>query len=183
MRKLLLLLALFALPLFASTYGTIIIRDGDRRYVDGNTDEIGVAGLGRHYVYFTRDGVAYTIDDDATLAQIRRIVKPQTELGEQQAKLGAEQAALGAKQAALGAKQAALGVQQAAAGSSARQRELGEQQRELGRQQRELSEQQRPLGEQQRILGEKQRGASRAARRQFEQLFDDAIRNGVAKRR
>src|SRR5215210_2788051 len=130
MRKLaFLLLVLFALPLFASTYGKIVIRDGDRQFVD--SDDVDVAGLGRHYAYFVRDGVAYVIDDANTLATIRRIVKPQEELGAQQAKLGAQQAALGAKQAALGAKQAALGAQQATAGSSSRQRELSVQQREL----------------------------------------------------
>jgi hypothetical protein len=183
MRKLApLFLALLALPLFAAQYGTVVIRDGDRQYADGFRDDTDLPEGGR-YAYFERDGVGYMIRDEATLARLRKIVKPQEELGEQQAKVGAEQAALGAKQAALGARQAALGMQQASAGSSARQRELGAQQHALAEQQRELARQQEPFAEQQRILGQKQREAGRVARRQFEKVFDEAIRSGVAKRR
>lgn len=185
MRKFaLLLLALAAFPLCAATYGTIVFRDGDRHYTDGDSDDADHAtGLGRYYAFFERDGVAYVIDDESALARIRKIVKPQTELGRQQAKLGTQQAALGMKQAALGAKQAALGAQQAATTSGARSRALAGKQRELSDQQRDLSDQQRPLGEQQRVLGAKQREASREARQLLEQLFDDAVRDGVAKRR
>src|SRR5215210_5985163 len=144
MRKLALLLALFALPLLAHD-GTIIFRDGDHSYVDGDSDVDDRADLGRHYALFTRDGVRYVIHDAATLERVRKIIGPQIELGKQQAKLGGEQAALGAKQAALGAKQAALGAQQAATRSTERARELAAGQRELAGQQQELAEQQRPL--------------------------------------
>lgn len=185
MRKLaLLLLIAFALSSFAATYGTIVIRDGDHHYADGDSDDFAeVANLGRQYAFFERDGVGYVIRDVDTLARIRKIVKPQTDLGRQQAKLGSEQAALGAKQAALGVKQAALGMKQAATTSSVQARELSAQQSDLSRQQQKLSEQQVPLGEQQRVLGEKQSDAAKASRRQLEKLFEDAIRNGLAKRR
>jgi hypothetical protein len=184
MRKLaLLFLVAFALPSFAATYGPIVIRDGDHHYADGDSDDFAeTANLG-HYAFFERDGVGYVIRDVDTLARIRQIVKPQADLGRQQAKVGSEQAALGAKQAALGVKQAALGMKQAATSNDVRARELVEQQRDLSRQQQKLSEQQMPLAEQQRVLGEKQSDAAKASRRQLEKLFDDAIRNGLAKRR
>jgi hypothetical protein len=184
MRKLAFLFALFALPLFAHDDETIIFRDGDHSYIQNDHDsDLDRADLGRHYALFTRGGNTYVIHDAATLERVRKIIAPQVELGKQQAKLGGEQAALGAKQAALGAKQAALGAKQAAAGSSERQRELAAGQRELAEQQRELAEQQRPLAEQQRALGEKQREAGRRARQRLDELFDDALRSGVAKRR
>ena len=185
MRKLaLLILAVFTLPLFAATYGAIVIRDGERQYSHGDSRDLAeTADLGRQYAYFERDGLGYVIRDVDTLARIHEIVQPQVDLGEQQAKLGAEQAALGARQAALGAKQAALGMKQAASASSDHARELAEQQRELGRQQQKLAEQQRPLGAQQRVLGEKQREAAKTARKQLEKLFEDAVRSGLAKRR
>ena len=185
MRKLaLVLLALVAFPSLAASYGTIVIRDGDRQYSQGDSHDIAAsASLGRRYAFFERDGVGYVIRDADTLARTRRIIKPQEDLGEQQAKLGAEQAALGAKQAALGAKQAALGMQQAAAGSGARARELAAQQNELARAQEKLAAQQQPLAAQQRVLGEKQRDAAKIARRELEALFENAVRNGVATRR
>jgi hypothetical protein len=184
MRKLaFLLLVAVALPSFAATYGTVVIRDGDHQYSQGDSREIGrTANLGQRYAFFERDGVAYVIRDADTLVRIRAVIKPQEDLGERQAKLGAEQAALGAQQAALGAKQAALGLQEAASASSARSKELGARQRELARQQEKLAAQQEPLAEQQRVLGEKQHEASKVARRQLEKLFEDAIRSGIAKR-
>jgi hypothetical protein len=163
---------------------TIVIRDGDRHYLDGDSDDVAeTASLGRQYAFFERDGVGYVIRDVDALARIRKIVKPQADLGRQQAKLGSKQAALGAKQAALGVRQAALGMKQAATSSSVQARELTEQQRDLSREQQKLSEQQMPLGEQQRVLGEKQRDAGKTARQQLEKLFEDAIRSGLAKRR
>jgi hypothetical protein len=185
MRKLaLLFLVAFAMSSFAATYGTIVIRDGDHHYTLGNSDDFAeIANLGRQDAFFERDGVGYVIRDVDTLARIRKIVKPQADLGRQQAKVGSEQAALGAKQAALGVKQAALGMKQAATNSSVQARELTEQQRDLSRQQQKLSDQQEPLGEQQRVLAEKQSEAAKASRRQLEKLFEDAIRTGLAKRR
>ena len=139
--------------------------------------------LGDRYAFFIRDGVGYVIRDAATLSRLREIIKPQEDLGQQQAKVGAEQAAIGAKQAALGAKQAALGLQQAAAGGGERAAELAAQQRHLARQQEALADQQEPLAAQQRVLGEKQHAASKVARRALETLFDDSLRNGIARRR
>jgi hypothetical protein len=181
----LLLVTAVAIPSFAAArYGNIVIRDGDRYYADGASDDFAEeTALGKQYASFQRDGVAYVIRDAATLTRIRQIVKPQEEIGRQQAKLGAEQAALGAKQAALGVKQAALGVQQAATTSTARMNELAQQQNALSRQQQKLSDQQQPLGEQQRALGEKQREAAKKSKRELEVLFEDAIRTGVARRR
>ncbi|MBC7821545.1 MAG: hypothetical protein IAG10_32060 [Planctomycetaceae bacterium] len=71
MRKLaLLFLVAFALPSFAATYGTIVIRDGDRHYADGDSDDFAeTANLGRQYAFFERDGVGYVIRDVDTLAR------------------------------------------------------------------------------------------------------------------
>lgn len=176
-----LLAAAVALPSFAATWGTVVIRDGDRQYAHGDSRDVGrTTDLGTRYAFFERDGVAYVIRDAATLARTYEIIKPQEALGRQQAKLGAEQAALGAKQAALGAKQAALGIRQAAAPGDA---QLAAQQHALAEQQKLLADQQQPLARQQHALGEKQHAASKVALRELQKLFEDAIRRGVATRR
>ncbi|HVG25873.1 MAG TPA: hypothetical protein VND45_17075 [Thermoanaerobaculia bacterium] len=172
---------LLLLTLLAATYDNIAIHDNGRSYMEmrGNRE---LSDLGGRYAYFERDGVAYVIRDAATLDQLRAILRPQVELGEQQAALGRQQAALGEKQAAIGQRQAELGMQQVGA-SGERSRRLHVRQRELAAQQSELADQQRPLGEQQRVLGARQREASRVAKPKLEKIFADAIRTGIAKKR
>jgi len=181
MRILLLAFAL-ALPLFAATYENVVIRDGDHSYIDGDGRDVHASTLGRHYATFERDGVGYIIRDEATLARLRKAMQPQLKLGREQARLGEQQAELGARQAALGTRQAALGTQQAISRAD-QSRRFEAQQQELARQQEKLADEQRPLADAQRVLADKQRVAAREGRRQIEKIFDEAIRNGIAKRR
>jgi beta-lactamase regulating signal transducer with metallopeptidase domain len=57
------------------------------------------------FLWFTRDGKAYFIDDPATLAQIEAMYKPMEDLGRQQEELGKKQEALGEQQEELGRQQ------------------------------------------------------------------------------
>jgi ribosomal protein L44E len=182
MRKLAFLLLAFALPLFADTFQNVVIRDSNRSFSDGDADDL--AGLGRRYASFERDGVRYVIRDEATLARLLKELQPQVDLGHEQAEIGGQQAKLGQKQAELGQQQAAIGAQQAAHWNDRELAgELQEKQRRLQRRQEELADQQRPLAEQQRVLAEKQREASRRAKVRMAAIFEEALRNGVAKRR
>jgi hypothetical protein len=175
-------LALLAGTAVAATVENIIIKDGNYGYVNGDGDYGSLKSYGSRYAAFELDGTRYVITDDATLDKIGVVLEPQTELGKRQAALGEKQAALGRRQAELGREQAELGRQQAAAapyaqdGLSERQRELGEKQRILGDRQRELGDRQRELGEEQRELGKK-------AEKALENIFRNAVRNGVAQRR
>jgi hypothetical protein len=186
MRKLALLLLVMvfalALPAVAATFENVLIRNGDQSFMDGNSDDMDVSGLGRHYAYFERNGVAYAIRDTATLGRLSKLLEPQRALGREQARVGEQQAALGQKQAALGAKQAALGAEQVDA-RGAHARELARRQEELADRQRELADQQQPLAAEQRRLAGRQREAARIARPQLEKIFEEAIRSGVAQRR
>lgn len=184
MRKLAFLLLAFALPLFAATFENVVIRDGSTSYSDGEVGSSDLAGLGRRFAYFERGGAGYVIRDEATLARILKEIQPQIDLGDEQARVGGQQAKLGQKQAELGQQQAAIGAQQATHWKDREySRELQEKQRRLQRRQEELAEQQRPLAEQQRVLAERQREASRRAKLRLAAIFDEALRNGVAKRR
>ena len=182
MRKLALLLLVFALPASAATFGTVIIRNGDHSFTQGRADDADLSGLGRRYAYFERNGVAWVIRDAATLERLHQLLEPQRALGREQARVGEQQAAVGAKQAAIGVKQAALGAEQIHA-RGAHARELARRQSELADRQRELADEQEPLAEQQRELAAKQREALRVARPQLEKIFEDAIRSGIAVRR
>jgi bla regulator protein BlaR1 len=172
----------FLLTLLAATFQNVVIHDGPRSYIDGDSSLRHLSDLGDHYAYFERDGAGYVIHDAATLAKLRTILRPQVDLGAQQAELGQRQAELGQKQAELGQRQASIGLEQIDARGERAQR-LQRRQRELGEEQSALAEQQRPLAEQQRQLAAKQREAARIAKAKMEQVFDDAIRTGNAKRR
>jgi hypothetical protein len=54
------------------------------------------------FLWFTRDGKSYMIDDPAIVSQIREMYKPMEELGKKQAELGKQQSALGKQQGELG---------------------------------------------------------------------------------
>ena len=182
MRKLALILLALALPLFADTFENVVIRDGKISFSDG--DAHGLSGLGQRYAYFEKGGVGYVIRDEATLARVLRELQPQIDLGHEQARIGEQQAKLGQKQAELGQQQAAIGAQQATHWNDRElSRELQKKQSRLQQRQEELADQQRPLADQQRVLADKQREASRRAKVRLGAIFDEALRNGVAKRR
>lgn len=186
MRRLLATLALAVLTgtAVAATVENIIVKDGNRSYVNGNSNEIrDLEHLGQHYAAFELDGVEYVITDDATLERVFEIIEPQVELGQRQAELGRRQAALGREQAKIGAEQARLGAEQASARNDERQRELADAQRQLAEKQRRLGDKQRVLGEEQRELGEQQRVAGQRAEEELDRLFRAAVRNGLARRR
>ena len=170
-------------------FDRIVIRDGDSTYMTGafestSSARIDVAAGTRHYAWFERDGETWLITDASVLAQLKDATRPQRDLGALQSDLGRKQADLGRKQADLGRKQADLGRMHASyAGDSDRQRELSAKQRELTEQQRGLSDRQRELSAKQRELSERQREASRDATRAIEKIFEDALRDGTAKRR
>ena len=62
------------------------------------------------FLWFTRDGKAYFVDDPGTLAQIEAMYKPMEDLGRQQGELGKKQEALGKQQEELGRQQEAVSV-------------------------------------------------------------------------
>jgi hypothetical protein len=183
MRKLALLLLAIALPLFAATYDSVVVRNGDTTFSFGG-DPDDTADYGRRFASFEKNGARYLITDAAVLDRIDKELRPQVELGNEQARLGSEQARLGGLQAELGAQQAVIGAKQAAAwNDSDRQRELQAQQHKLQQRQEALAEQQRPLADKQRVLADKQREAGDRAKKRLDTIFDEAIRNGTAKRR
>ncbi|HKD58810.1 MAG TPA: M56 family metallopeptidase [Terracidiphilus sp.] len=57
------------------------------------------------FLWFTREGKAYFVDDPATLAQIEAMYKPMEDMGRQQEELGKKQEALGKQQEELGRQQ------------------------------------------------------------------------------
>ena len=61
------------------------------------------------YLWFTRDGKEYLIDDPKTLAEIQDWFKPMEELGRKQGELGEKQGALGEEMGKLGTEMGKLG--------------------------------------------------------------------------
>ena len=111
--------------------------------------------IGQRSVTFEQDGVDYVITDKATLDEIEKVTRPQTELGLQQARIGADQARLGAQQ---------------------RHAKTEEQRRQFEQAQRALADQQIVLAEQQRMAGE-------TAHEELEKIFRNAVKTGVARKR
>jgi beta-lactamase regulating signal transducer with metallopeptidase domain len=77
-------------------------------WIDGRREEIEKARKqagGKDFLWFTRDGKAYIVDDPTTLAQIEAMYKPMEDLGRQQEELGKQQEVLGKQQEALGRQQ------------------------------------------------------------------------------
>ncbi|HET6207265.1 MAG TPA: M56 family metallopeptidase [Terracidiphilus sp.] len=151
--------------------------DGDR------SPEIDKARAMTHgdFLWFSRGGKSYVVDDPQTLAQIQAMYKPMEDLGRQQEELGRQQEALGRQQEELGNQQeqasiptpdiakemaelnAAVAKLQAKKGGTVTQEQLadlegkiGELQGKLGEMQGEIGARQGELGEKQGELGEKQ---------------------------
>ncbi|MGA7242084.1 MAG: M56 family metallopeptidase [Terracidiphilus sp.] len=91
-----------------------VIRSGDTNHmtysgdwIEGRREEIDKAKKQAHgdFLWFTRDGKSYFVDDPAILGQIEAMYKPMEELGKQQEVLGKQQEALGKQQEELGRQQ------------------------------------------------------------------------------
>jgi beta-lactamase regulating signal transducer with metallopeptidase domain len=92
-----------------------VIRGGDKEHmtfsgnwIEGRSEQIDKARKqagGKDFLWFTRDGKDYFVDDPATLSQIEAMYKPMEALGAQQEALGKEQEELGKKQEELGRQQ------------------------------------------------------------------------------
>jgi hypothetical protein len=126
------------------------------------------------FLFFTRDGKSYVIDDPAVMAQIEAMYKPMEDLGKQQEELGRQQEALGRKQEALGKMQEeatvpapdiareiakvdeAMAKLQAKKGTQVSQEEISEIQERLGELQGRLGELQGEAGAKQGEFGEQQ---------------------------
>lgn len=133
------------------------------------------------FLWFTKNGKSYLVDDPQTVAKIQAMYKPMEELGRQQEELGRKQEALGRQQEELGRRQeqasvptpdiskemadlnAAMAKLQAKKGSTVTQEELadlegrlGELQGRLGGLQGEMGAKQGEFGRQQGELGAKQ---------------------------
>lgn len=110
--------------------------------------------FGQSSVTFQVDGVDYVLTDEATLDRIEQVIRPQLEVEMQQARLGAEQAKIGARQ------------------SNAR-----------GAERDQLAQQQVALAEQQLELAKRYNTARAQAEKELENIFREAVRTGVARRR
>jgi beta-lactamase regulating signal transducer with metallopeptidase domain len=149
-------------------------------YSKGAIDKVRKLTSGK-FLWFTRDGKSYFIDDPAVIDRIEALYKPIEALGVQQEKLGKEQEALGRQQEELGRKQeqasvptpdfskqmaelnAALAKLEAKKGSTISQEELseiankmGEVESRLGALQGEIGAKQGEFGALQGKLGEQQ---------------------------
>ena len=74
-------------------------------WIEGRSEQIDKARKqagGKDFLWFTRNGKDYFVDDPATISQIEAMYKPMEALGEQQEALGKEQEELGRKQEELG---------------------------------------------------------------------------------
>ena len=74
---------------------------------EGSPREIDKARAMAHgdFLWFSRDGKSYVVDDPQTLAQIQAMYKPMEDLGRKQEELGRQQEALGRQQEELGRQQ------------------------------------------------------------------------------
>jgi len=133
------------------------------------------------FLWFTRNGKSYFVDDPALVSQIQSMYKPMEELGRQQEALGKEQEELGRQQEEMGKKQEQASVPtpdiskemaelnesvaklDAKKGSTVSRDELadiegklGEIQGRLGELQAKMGDRQGEFGEQQGRLGEQQ---------------------------
>lgn len=165
-----------AVPVHAKEYNALIyVHDRSTTISnDCDDDDLAVSQLrrqyGSHFAVTSRGARRYVLTEPSLLARIDDAYRPQVELGSRQAELGTQQAALGAEQASIGAEQARIAL----SGDSEDHSRLSRRQSELGRQQSEL-------GRRQAELGRQQKEAGRDASRKVTAIFDEAIRNGVAR--
>jgi hypothetical protein len=160
---------------------------GNERHVhfsgDLHSGEIDKARSFAHgdFLWFSRNGKSYVVDDPQTIARIQSMYKPMEDLGRQQEELGRQQEVLGRQQEELGRKQELATVPtpdiaremaelNAAAASlqatktatitadqlSELQNKIGDLQGKLGELQGEVGRKQGELGRQQGRLGEQQ---------------------------
>jgi beta-lactamase regulating signal transducer with metallopeptidase domain len=96
-----------------------VIRGNDKEHmtfsgdwIEGRRDQIDQARKQAHgdFLWFTRDGKSYFVDDPTTLAQIETMYKPMEDLGKRQEELGKQQEVLGKQQEELGQQQEAASV-------------------------------------------------------------------------
>ncbi|HMG84414.1 MAG TPA: M56 family metallopeptidase [Terracidiphilus sp.] len=160
-----------------------VIRGGDKEHmtfsgnwIEGRRDEIEKArkqAAGKDFLWFTRDGKAYLVDDPATVAQIEAMYKPMEELGRQQEELGKKQEVLGKQQEELGKQQEATSVPtpdmskeiarideamaklKASQGKNLNQDQFADLQEKLGELQSRIGEIQGQIGEKQGEFGER----------------------------
>ena len=166
--------------------------DGDSyAVVSGNGDHISFGGdgwSGRYrddidkarrmakgpFLWFTRDGKSYIVDDPSIVKGILAMYKPMEELGHQQEELGKQQEELGRQQEALGKKQEeasvpvpdvsreiaaikeALASLEARKGGTVTQDDLGDLQSKIGDLQSRLGDIQGKIGDEQGRLGDEQ---------------------------
>jgi beta-lactamase regulating signal transducer with metallopeptidase domain len=157
-----------------------VIRGGDAAHMsfsgdwmEGQREEIAKASKQAHgdFLWFTRDGKAYFVDDPAILNRIEAMYKPMETLGAQQEALGKQQEVLGKQQEELGRKQESASVPtpdmskeiakieeamaklKANQGKNMTQEEFGDLQERLGELQGRLGEIQGQIGEKQGAFG------------------------------
>jgi hypothetical protein len=143
---------------------------GDQQHVhfsgdlhSGDIDKIRKQAHG-DFLWFTRDGKSYFIDDPETLKQVEEMYKPMELLGKQQEELGRQQRELGKQQEELGRQQAQVSIPapdvskeiaeinaavaslQAKAGKTVTQQDLSDLQRKLGELQGKLGSLQGRMG-------------------------------------
>ena len=152
-------------------------------WYDGRRAELDKARSVAHgdFLWFTRDGKSYVVDDPQTVSRIQAMYKPMEDLGRQQEELGRKQEELGRQQEELGRQQeqasiptpdiskemsdlnAAVARLQAKKNGTVTQEQLadlegtiGELQGKLGGLQGEVGAKQGEVGAKQGELGEKQ---------------------------
>jgi beta-lactamase regulating signal transducer with metallopeptidase domain len=136
-------------------------------------DKARKQAAGKDFLWFTRNGKSYIVDDPATLAQIEAMYKPMEALGQQQEELGKKQEVLGHQQEELGRQQeqasvptpdmskeiaeieAAMAKLKASQGKSMTQEQFGDIQEKLGELQGRLGEMQGEIGSKQGEFGSK----------------------------
>jgi beta-lactamase regulating signal transducer with metallopeptidase domain len=143
---------------------------------DIHTGEIDKARKMAHgnFLWFTRDGKSYIVDDPAVVEQIQAMYKPMEALGKQQEELGRKQEALGSQQEELGRQQeqasvptpdiskemaelnAAMAKLQAKMGKTVTREELADLQGKLGELQGRLGVLQGEMGSRMGGFGEQQ---------------------------
>jgi BlaR1 peptidase M56 len=152
-------------------------------WYDGRRADLDKARAVAHgdFLWFTRNGKSYVVDDPQTIARIQAMYRPMEDLGRQQEELGRKQEELGKQQEELGRQQeeasiptpdiskemadlnAAVARLQAKKNGTVTQEQLadlegtiGELQGKLGGLQGEVGAKQGELGRKQGLLGEQQ---------------------------
>ncbi|HEY3949602.1 hypothetical protein [Phenylobacterium sp.] len=164
----------------------LLFAEGSRSIdVSGSTGEAGRARasrIGLEAMLYVREGAAaYVIRDPATLRRARALFVSEDALGAQQTALSSQQATLSKLQTELAREQDRLShLQSHAAPSDAA--DLTREQNALGRDVNELGRVINSLGRDISILGGSQDQLAEDARMEFQDLFAEALRRGVARR-